>query len=210
MNEKTIQFLQMFSTTVLKCRLPDHARLNAGLLDYINGLHRAAPQGRTRSNALGWQSGNLDFDVPVVTEFATLVLERAREYGLAHSWSFPSHMQLVMRELWANVSCQYAYNNVHNHPNSLLSGVYYVQVQDESGDILLFDPRKQAWVMQPDFSERNQMNSSVHSISPEAGTLIIFPSWLDHGVGQNLSEADRISVAFNINLFHEQMVNIPG
>jgi uncharacterized protein (TIGR02466 family) len=209
-NEKTIQFLQMFSTTVLKCCLPDYARLNADLLDYINGLHRAAPQGRTRSNALGWQSGNLDFDVPVVAEFATLVLERAREYGLAHSWSFPSHMQLVMRELWANVSCQYAYNNVHNHPNSLLSGVYYVQVQDESGDILLFDPRKQAWVMQPDFSERNQMNSSVHSISPEAGTLIIFPSWLDHGVGQNLSEADRISIAFNINLFHEKMVNIPG
>lgn len=210
MNEKTIQFLQMFPTTVLKCRLPDHARLNADLLDYVNGLHRAAPQGRTRSNALGWQSGNLDFDVPVVAEFAALVLERAREYGLAHSWSFPSHMQLVMRELWANVSCQYAYNNVHNHPNSLLSGVYYVQVQDESGDILLFDPRKQAWVMQPDFSERNQMNSSVHSISPEAGTLIIFPSWLDHGVGQNLSEIDRVSIAFNINLFHEQMMNIPG
>ncbi len=88
MNEKTIQFLQMFSTTVLKCRLPDHARLNAGLLDYINGLLRAAPQGRTRSNALGWQSGNLDFHVPAVAEFATLVLERAREYGLAHNQPF--------------------------------------------------------------------------------------------------------------------------
>ena len=83
-------------------------------------------------------------------------------------------------------------------------------MERESGDILFFDPRKQAWVMQPDFSERNQMNSSVHSISPEAGTLIIFPSWLEHGVEQNLSEADRISIAFNINLFHEQMVSKPG
>jgi uncharacterized protein (TIGR02466 family) len=209
-NEKTIQFLQMFPTTVLKCRLPDHATLNSGLLDYINGLHRAAPDGRTRSNALGWQSGNLDFDVPVVAEFATLVLERAREYGLAHNWSFPSHMQLVMRELWANVSCKHAYNNVHNHPNSLLSGVYYVQAETECGDLSLFDPRKQAWVMQPDFSERNQMNSPVQFIVPEAGTPIIFPSWLEHGVNQNLSDADRISIAFNINLFHEQMVNSPG
>ena len=194
----------------MKCRLPDHATLNSGLLDYINGLHRTAPDGRTRSNALGWQSGNLDFDVPVVAEFATLVLERAREYGLAHSWSFPSHMQLVMRELWANVSCKHAYNNVHNHPNSLLSGVYYVQADTESGDLSLLDPRKQAWVIQPDFSERNQMNAPVQFIVPEAGTLVIFPSWLEHGVNQNLSEADRISIAFNINLFHEQMVNSPG
>ena len=210
MNEKTIQFLQMFPTTVLKCRLPDHARLNTGLLDHINGLHRAAPKGRTRSNALGWQSGNLDFDVPAVGEFAALVLERAREYGLAHSWSFPSHMQLVMRELWANVSGKHAYNNVHNHPNSLLSGVYYVQAEPESGDLSLLDPRKQAWVIQPDFSERNQMNSPVQFIVPEAGILIIFPAWLEHGVNQNLGNADRVSIAFNINLFHEQMVSSPG
>ncbi len=64
--------------------------------------------------------------------------------------------------------------------------------------------------MQPDFSERDQMNSPVQFIVPEAGTLVIFPSWLEHGVNQNLSDADRISIAFNINLFHEQMVNSPG
>ncbi len=209
MNERTIQFLQMFATTVLKCRLPDHARLNAGLLETINGL-RAATEGRTRSNVIGWQSGNLDFDVPVVAELASLILERAREYGLAHSWSFPSHMQLIMRELWANVSGKHAQNSVHNHPNSLLSGVYYVQAETESGDLSLIDPRKQAWVMQPDFSERNQMNSPIQFMSPEAGTLIIFPSWLEHGVNQNLTDVDRISIAFNINLFHEQMVNNPG
>lgn len=207
MNEKTIQFLQLFSTTVLRCRLPDHARLNAGLLEYIDGLHRAAPDGRTRSNVLGWQSGNLDFDVPVVAEFASLVLERAREYGLAHSWAFPSHMQLIMRELWANVSGKHAQNSVHIHPNGLLSGVYYVQAENESGDLSLIDPRKQAWVMQPEFSERNQMNSPIQTITPEAGTLIIFPSWLEHGVNQNLTDAERISIAFNIDLFHEQMVD---
>jgi hypothetical protein len=52
--------------------LPDFERLNADLLAYIDGLRRAAPDGRTRSNAMGWQSGNLDFDVPVVATFATL------------------------------------------------------------------------------------------------------------------------------------------
>lgn len=210
MNERTIQFLQMFPTTLLSCRLPDHERLNAGLLEYIEKLRRIAPDGRTRSNVLGWQSGNLDFDVPSVAEFATLVLERAREYGLAHSWSFPSHMQLIMREIWANASGKHAYNNVHNHPNSLLSGVYYVKAEEKCGDLLIADPRKQAWVMQPEFVERNQMNSAVHTIPPEVGKLIIFPSWLDHGVNPNLSDTDRISMSFNINLMHEQMVGSGG
>ena len=206
MNEKTIQFLQFFPTTLSRCSLPDFERLNAELLEYIDEQRRAAPKGRTRSNALGWQSGDLDFDVPVVAEFAGLVLERAREYGLAHNWSFPSHMQLIMREIWANANGKHAYNNVHNHPNSLLSGVYYVKAEGDCGDLLFFDPRKQASVMQPDFRERTQINSSMQSISPEAGTLIIFPSWLDHSVNQNLSDVDRISISFNINLVHEQMI----
>jgi uncharacterized protein (TIGR02466 family) len=85
-----------------------------------------------------------------------------------------------------------------------------VQAETESGDLSLIDPRKQAWVMQPDFSERNQMNSPIQFISPEAGALIIFPSWLEHGVNQNLTDVDRISIAFNIDLFHEKMVNNPG
>lgn len=206
MNEQTIQFLQLFCTTVLSCRLPDYARLNAGLLKYIRKLRSALPDGRTRSNALGWQSGNLDFDVPVVSEFAGLVLERAREYGLAHKWSFPSHMHLVMREVWANVNGKYAYNNVHNHPDSLLSGVYYLKAEGDCGDLSLIDPRKQAWVIQPDYSERNSMNSPVQLIPPEVGTLMIFPSWFDHGVNQNLSDDERISMSFNINLVHEQMI----
>lgn len=206
MNERTLQFLQFFPTTLLSCQLPDYERLNAGLLEYIDRLRRVSPGGRVRSNVLGWQSGNLDFDVPSVAEFASLVLERAREYGRAHSWSFPSHMQLIMREIWANANGEHAYNNVHNHPNSLLSGVYYVQAEANSGDLLIFDPRRQAWVMQPEFVERNQLNSSVHTIPPEVGRLIIFPSWLDHGVHPNLSGTDRISMSFNINLMHEKML----
>ena len=85
-----------------------------------------------------------------------------------------------------------------------------MQAETACGDLSLIDPRKQAWVMQPDFSERNQMNSPVQFIVPEVGILVIFPSWLEHGVNQNLCDADRISISFNINLFHEQMVSSPG
>jgi uncharacterized protein (TIGR02466 family) len=51
------------------------------------------------------------------------------------------------------------------------------------------------------------MNSPVQFIPPEAGALIIFPSWFDHGVNQNLSAEERISMSFNINLVHEGMIS---
>ena len=43
MDEKTIQFLQFFPTTLLRCRLPDFERLNTDLLEYIDRLRRTAP-----------------------------------------------------------------------------------------------------------------------------------------------------------------------
>ena len=38
MDEKTIQFLQFFPTTLLRCRLPDFERLNTDLLEHIDRL----------------------------------------------------------------------------------------------------------------------------------------------------------------------------
>ena len=40
-----------------------------------------------------------------------------------------------------------------------------------------------------------------------SGTLLIFPSWLEHSVGANPNEAERISVSFNVMLasFAEQL-----
>lgn len=32
---------------------------------------------------------------------------------------------------------------------------------------------------------------------PQAGRLIMFPSWVNHGVRENLSGKNRISVSFN-------------
>ena len=70
-------------------------------------------------------------------------------------------MQLIMREIGANANGKHAYNNIHNHPNSLLSGGYYLKAEGNCGDLLFFDPRKQASVTQPEFSERTLINSSI-------------------------------------------------
>ena len=46
----------------------------------------------------------------------------------------------------------------------------------------------------------NELNSSGFSIKAEEGNLLIFPSYLYHSVGKNLSSEDRIIVSFNIDI----------
>ena len=40
----------------------------------------------------------------------------------------------------------------------------------------------------------------VNSISPVEGSLVLFPSYLDHSVNENISNEERIVISFNISL----------
>ena len=201
------QFAQLFPTTILTCRLPNAGVLNRELLAHIQDLKIRDSAGRRRSNQLGWQSNNLDYGVPVVQGFCGLILERCQAYGCGLGWALRDELKLVMKECWANVNERYAYNQPHTHANALLSGVYYVQVPVGScGHLVLLDPRSQPWVLQPEYAERNIANMPMHRLPPEEGRLVLFPSWLEHSVEQNLSDGERISISFNVDLVPAAMM----
>jgi Putative 2OG-Fe(II) oxygenase len=42
---------------------------------------------------------------------------------------------------------------------------------------------------------------------PHAGTMLLFPSWLLHGVEMNMSEELRISLSFNIGMSPKKATN---
>jgi uncharacterized protein (TIGR02466 family) len=88
----------------------------------------------------------------------------------------------------------------HIHPNCILSGIFYVRTPKDCGPIVFSDPRPAARVFEPDYFSMNDYNSGVCSIQPQAGEMIIWPSWLPHGVevGNCALDEDRISIAFNI------------
>lgn len=111
----------------------------------------------------------------------------------------PSH--ITIDEMWININPKGSRNSRHHHnpfSGKALSGVFYVQVADNSGDIVFYDPRgiiKDA----PDMKYFNGANTDLR-FSPYINSLIIFPAWLDHSVDENMSEIDRISISFNITL----------
>ena len=107
-------------------------------------------------------------------------------------------LDFYITQSWLNVTQPGGFHHEHWHQNSLISGVFYVNVQ-EGDDIMFNDPNvmiKTAIKIPP--KEHNLWNSPQWFFPVENNQLVLFPSWLHHGVGVNeKATADRISFSFN-------------
>ena len=99
---------------------------------------------------------------------------------------------------WANINPPGAKHQIHSHPNNFLSGVYYVQCDPKANAIRFHDPRGQAEVIMPPRHAQNPYNTNLIELETKPGRIVLFPAWLKHDVSTNLSERDRISIAFDL------------
>ena len=84
---------------------------------------------------------------------------------------------------------------LHNHTNSFLSGVLYLNVPQNSGDIMFENMNVQNVQIQTE--EDTLYNSNRFYFSPAPGVIIFFPSNTYHKVLENNSNSERLSLAFN-------------
>jgi uncharacterized protein (TIGR02466 family) len=100
--------------------------------------------------------------------------------------------------LWINVMNKDAVHTPHLHPHSVVSGTYYVTVPPGSGAIRFEDPRLAMLMAAPPKKKNAKAeNRTFVDVPPKAGMLLLWESWLRHGVENNASESPRISVSFN-------------
>jgi uncharacterized protein (TIGR02466 family) len=103
---------------------------------------------------------------------------------------------------WLQLNQPQSYFVRHDHYGALVSGVLYITVPENSGDIIFHNPLEARRVTNVFFDrtkiEDNDYNFNHVKYSPIEGEMLFFESWLQHTVGQNLSKDDRVSVSFNI------------
>lgn len=105
-----------------------------------------------------------------------------------------------MTDCWALINNQYASDLLQNYPNSVFSGIYYVKAPLNSGGLFFPDPRPAAQILVPPVSEFNMWTLPQITYKAYEGTMLLFPSWLMHGVEANMSGEDRVSISFNIGM----------
>ena len=97
---------------------------------------------------------------------------------------------------WLNYTETNQYHHKHAHPNSLVSGVFYINCLEEHDKIKFFNDNYQT--IKLEIKNWNMWNSESWWFSVKTGDVILFPSSLTHMVETKQGDNTRISLAFNV------------
>jgi uncharacterized protein (TIGR02466 family) len=110
----------------------------------------------------------------------------------------------IMTQSWVNRNSPGEYTHTHPHPNSVVSGVFYLDVPDGNAQITFHKPEFGGHgfnILEPKYFTDKDHDyvyvTRVHKMRVDTGELVLFPSWLIHSVPKNETSIDRWSLAFN-------------
>tara|TARA_X000000368_G_scaffold412771_1_gene399693 strand:+ start:578 stop:1168 length:591 start_codon:yes stop_codon:yes gene_type:complete len=188
-----------FSTPIWASKIDDYEKVNDEMLAYILNLQEKDPTGVIKSNFKGWHSK--DFNMKDLSPINFISAIKNNLNTLLSDMDWDLNIQSVkISSMWAIINEKGAWNQKHQHSNSDISAAYYVTAHEGCGDIVFYDPRPARVYKQPIAKSPNKLNGTVNAIKPEAGMLVLFPSYLDHSVNPNMSDKKRIVISFNLSL----------
>ena len=185
-----MESLPLFSSPVLKLYVEENT-------DQLNQHLEKADFIRTTAFGSNWSYTSSDVRLlkkyPRIEKILLNKFKRIAKENLCYKNDF------VINTSWMSKTDPGGYSQMHMHKNSFYSGVYYFNEYDNDSSALEFETPLTAY---SDFqlipTEFNIMNSQSWKIWPEKNLLVLFPSYLRHGVRENKSNETRYSLAFNI------------
>lgn len=159
------------------------------------------------SNGFFWQSNDNLYEMKEFYELNSVIYSEMN--------SILDTMQVVrdgfyINNMWANIAIPPHQHATHIHPNSYMSGLFYVRTPKSSANTLFEDPRGMGHhMLEPEYKQLNELNSSSELVAAEKNKLMFWPSWIPHGVQvqriddtfvQEEYDGMRMTVAFTIML----------
>ena len=109
-----------------------------------------------------------------------------------------NNIELYITQSWLNYTEENQYHHIHEHPNSVVSGVLYFDSDKDNDKIKFFNPLKYKQISPKiDETKFNIWNSSSWFFSVQTGQLLMFPSSTTHRVDVKKGSNTRISLSFN-------------
>ena len=98
---------------------------------------------------------------------------------------------------WINYTKSDQFHHKHNHPNSFISGIFYISA-DKKVDSVTFSKVSLHDKIQLTKTKYNMFNSTSCTFPVETGDILLFRSSLVHGVGKKKGNNIRVSLSFNV------------
>ena len=188
-----------FPTPVWTLQLDEYQSINEQMYKFIKITQSKDQQGISKSNIKGWHSKDFNMQENEPKNFIKFILPAIEQVITDMNWE-KQKQSININNMWAIINTGGAANHRHQHSNCTISGAYYVRAPKNSGDIIFYDPRPAPVYTYPNAVNPNLLNAQVNGISPKEGALVLFPSYLDHSVNENLSNEERIVISFNITI----------
>lgn len=166
------------------------------LVDALSRVHRSDNtfNGVSTNNRL---FANQDLK-PILSAVENFVMEQLRDYyHLALGVIFDNDIcKPVITQSWLTFTRRGEKMHGHRHPNSLVSGVFYINAVDTL-DQLIFTKetpyRNFDWKPSP----TSQYSGTEYIIPVQTGDLLLFESGVHHHFNEVEHDQERISLAFN-------------
>jgi len=108
-------------------------------------------------------------------------------------------VEIVYNDSWANIFRKGDYAPLHIHEDSHWSCVYYLTATGNS-PLYFKDPRALPVMDSSVPLLKNKYHTLTQKKEFSSGELILFPSWLEHGVMENKTDDVRVSLASNFRV----------
>jgi len=107
-----------------------------------------------------------------------------------------SDIEIYITQSWINYTYNNQYHHIHTHPNSLVSGVLYINAEKKS-DNITFSRSNNYKMIEIYPKSYNDYNTDEVDFKVGTGELLLFLSNLQHRVEVKKTKTPRISLAFN-------------
>lgn len=157
-------------------------------LNFINQLEKVQNMGNFSSK------NNHIFEHKIVGDLAKLCKGFVDQY-IEEIYAPKKEVEMRMTQSWANYTEPGQFHHRHEHPNSFVSGVLYINADPTKDKIYFYKNQYQQIILPTE--NFNHYNSHSWWFEVGTGDVIIFPSGLTHMVQTVETDSTRVSIAFN-------------
>lgn len=193
-----------FATPIWRFEFSDYEALNAEILEHLERLGWDRLDERQRAAVDASHSFSEDRfvtveEVPAIGIILEYFIKGCNAIARERNWDI-REQEVSLQNYWVHATLPGEITQHHDHKPGVLSGVYYVDKPENSGDLVFVDVNPYHEYRPAVLPGTSDPISRPEVTMPAAdGTMLVFPSWLPHKVARNDSDRRRVSVSFNAN-----------
>jgi uncharacterized protein (TIGR02466 family) len=135
-------------------------------------------------------------ELPLFKNLKKQIEQKVAFYLLSIDFA-PKNIEFFITQSWFNYTKENQSHHEHEHPNSYLSGVYYINA-NKNLDSIIFISKKYTGQISLPATDYNHFNAKSYKLPVSTDDFILFPSSTTHKVDTKKGKNERLSLAFNV------------